>query len=76
MDRLTAAQARLHAAFDRLEAALRVRAVPPGGDAAARMSAELERVQAENASLRAAKAAAADQLDATIARLKTLLTQP
>ena len=105
MDRFAAAQARLFAAFDRLEAAVaahRARearllqdkaaleealagaaqapTVPetersqtgpePGGSAT---TVDLERIRAENAALRAAKAEAADRLDAALERLKMLL---
>lgn len=106
MDRFASAQARLFAAFDRLEAAVTAhrarearllqdkaaleealagasgnraddeateRSETGPAEATQAMTADLDRVRAENAALRAAKTQAAERLDAALDRLKMML---
>lgn len=76
MDPVVAAQVRLEQAVSRLEKALATRGKDghPGQEAQlAAVSAELERVRAENAALQAVKRAATERLDVAIGHLKGLI---
>jgi hypothetical protein len=77
MDPVIAAQVRLEQAVSRLEEALSQRGA--AGNASSQnakftaISAELERVRAENAALQAVKRTATDRLDVAIRQVKGLI---
>lgn len=71
--RLQAAETRLTQALQRLETALQANPPSAAGPDQDALSAELQALQDENASLRTAMQGASERLDATIVKFKTQL---